>query len=70
MRKIRCNLKDILADRNMSQKELAIQSKTREATISVLCNNEIKRVPKDVIERIAEVLDLIDMNQLFSIENK
>ncbi|WP_226619752.1 helix-turn-helix domain-containing protein [Cytobacillus firmus] len=65
---IHCNLKDLIESRNLSQKELANLSKTREATISAMCKNELKRYPKDVLERIADALNLEDMNQLFTIK--
>jgi putative transcriptional regulator len=65
---IHCNLKDLIESRNLSQKELANLSKTREAK-TVLCEkNELKRYPKDVLERIAVALDLEDMNQLLPIK--
>lgn len=50
-------LKVELAKRDMTQKQLADLTKIRPPTISAICNNTIKRIPVDAIEKICDVLD-------------
>ncbi|MEC0209545.1 helix-turn-helix transcriptional regulator [Paenibacillus ehimensis] len=70
MRKVRCNLKAILEERGMEQKELAQITGIREATISELCRDINKMFPRTVIDKIADALQIDDLNLLISIQNE
>lgn len=70
MRKVRCNLKAILEERGMEQKDLAKLTGIREATISELCRNINKMFPRTVIDKIADTLQIDDINVLITIHNE
>ncbi|QXP99177.1 helix-turn-helix transcriptional regulator (plasmid) [Bacillus velezensis] len=67
--KVRLRLKEILKDRNIEQKDLAAKTGLSERTISVLCNNKVKRCPMDALERIVLVLDITDANELIDLRS-
>lgn len=54
---IKSKLKVVLADRNMTQKQLSIITGIRPPTISALCNDSLHRIPIDVIDKICTALD-------------
>lgn len=54
---IKSRLRVLLAERNMTQKQLAEETGIRPPTISALCNNTLKRIPLDVIDKICTALD-------------
>ena len=56
-------LKEILAKRNMSQRELARLTGLRPNTISHLCSNEVDRVHLSTFEIICKTLD-IELHEL------
>lgn len=66
-KRIETNLKRILDERGISQKELAIATGIREATISDLCRNAMRRYPKDVLEKIMDELNLKNIDELLII---
>ncbi|WP_198520140.1 helix-turn-helix domain-containing protein [Geobacillus thermodenitrificans] len=66
-RKIRLKLREILKQRNIEQKELAEKTGLSVRTISELCNNITKRYPKEALERIADALEIDDVNELLEI---
>lgn len=68
-RKIRLKLRDILNERDIEQKELAEKTGLSVRTISELCNNITKRYPKEVLERIADALEIDDISELIEIES-
>ncbi|EST55478.1 transcriptional regulator [Brevibacillus panacihumi W25] len=55
---IRFLLREILAERGMSERQFAQENEIREGTLYDICNNEIKRVPVDLIEKISNALDI------------
>ncbi|MCC0566536.1 helix-turn-helix domain-containing protein [Brevibacillus borstelensis] len=55
---IRFLLREILAERGISERQFAQENGIREGTLYDICNNEIKRVPVDVIEKISTALDI------------
>ena len=61
-----CHLKQLLDERGMEQKELSKITNIREATISEMTRNINKMFPRSVLEKIADALELDDMNQLIS----
>lgn len=54
---IRYHLKALLADANMTQKELAEVTGIRPPTISALCLGKVKQLPIGVLEKICTVLN-------------
>lgn len=60
-------LKDILAERNMSQRELARLTGLRPNTISHLCSNEVDRVHLSTFEIICKTLG-IELHELIVME--
>ncbi|HET7579782.1 MAG TPA: helix-turn-helix transcriptional regulator [Bacillales bacterium] len=70
MRTIQCHLQQLLDDRGISQNEIARETETRVATIHQLCHNESKRIPREVIEKIADKLEIDDINEILTIEHK
>lgn len=53
-----CNLKAILENRGMTQKDLAEAIYAHEATISHLCNNKFERVNMSVLDGICNHLGI------------
>lgn len=66
-KRIEIRLKQVLSDRNMEQKQLAELTKLTERTVSELCNNKVRRIPKEALEKIVEVLEIEDLNELIKI---
>ncbi|HEQ3553604.1 helix-turn-helix domain-containing protein [Bacillus subtilis] len=67
---MRLRLKEILKQRNLEQKDLAVASGLSARAISDLCNNKGNRYNKDTLERIILVLDIKDANELFDLNNQ
>ena len=76
-------LEQILKEKNINQKELTEMinvvyhypdpentKKTREAAISELKNNQRKSINKELIERIAVVLEINDVTKFFKFVDK
>lgn len=56
---------EILEERNMTQKELAKLTGIRPAGISELCSNQRISFNRKHIDKIAEVLNITDVRELF-----
>ena len=54
---IRFKTKVVLADRNMTQKQLWEAAKTRPPTISAMCTGTAKQIPVDVLDRMCAALN-------------
>lgn len=54
---INFNLKNLLSERDMTQIELSQKTGIRQPTISAICNNSIKELPVNVLEKICDTLD-------------
>ena len=54
---IKFKVKVMLAIREMTQKDLAERPGIRPPTISAICNNSVKHLPVDALDKICEVLD-------------
>lgn len=54
---IKFTLKVQLAMKEMSQKELAEATGIRPSTISAICNNKIKHLPAEAIDKICNELE-------------
>ncbi|WP_201319376.1 helix-turn-helix transcriptional regulator [Paenibacillus sp. EPM92] len=61
-------LKEILAERNMSQRELARLTGLRPNTISHLCSNGVDRVHLSTFEIICKTLN-IELHELIVMED-
>lgn len=66
---MRSNLKAILEERNVSIRQLSQDIDYRFETVRKLYNNELKRYPDDLLDRICSYLD-ITLNDLFTHEKK
>ena len=53
---IKFKLKVLLAQNEMTQKELAQMTGIRPPTISAICNGKIREIPVSVLEKICSVL--------------
>ncbi|MDM5187856.1 helix-turn-helix transcriptional regulator [Bacillus sp. DX4.1] len=68
VKRIEVKLRDILKARGMDQKDLIDDDNglsTR--TISELASGKMKRYPKEALEKIADKLNITDMNELLAI---
>lgn len=54
---IKFHLKKLLAINEMTQKELSKRTGIRPPTISAICNNTVKHIPVDVLEKICTELN-------------
>lgn len=70
MKRVEVRLKEVLTERNIEQKQLAEMTGLTERTISELCTNKVKRVPKDAIERIVMALEISDINDIITLVNE
>lgn len=53
---IRFKTKVILADRNMTQKQLWEAASIRPPTVSAMCTGSARQIPVDVLEKMCRVL--------------
>lgn len=68
-KKIRIKLRDILEERSISQARLAEMTDIRPNAISNLARGYVDRLTIDHIERIADVLEINDINELITLED-
>ncbi len=61
------NLKKVLEERGIEQKQLAEMTEIREATISEIVRNKNKMFPRHVLEKIAEALNIDDIREIITI---
>ena len=54
---IKSRLKILLATKETTQRQLAIDTGCREATINALANNRIKQVPIDMLDKLCKYFD-------------
>ncbi len=54
---IKFNLKVLLAQKGLTQKELAEKTGIRPPTISAICNGTIKELPINVLDKICTTLN-------------
>lgn len=67
---IQINIRQLADKKGMSLRELARLSDIEPATLNKLANNKRKRVHIAHLERIAETLNITDMNDLMTIYTK
>lgn len=54
---VKLKLRELLQERNMTQKQLAEMTNTRAATISAICNETSKMVNLELLDKICHALD-------------
>lgn len=67
---ININIKELAAKHSMSLRELARLADIEPATLNRLANGKRQRIQVDHLKRIAEALDISDMNEILSIEDE
>ncbi|EKJ5016144.1 TPA: helix-turn-helix transcriptional regulator [Enterococcus faecalis] len=66
-RKVEIHLKQLVKERGISLRELARLSDIEPSIINKLANNKREKIYLPHIERIAEALDIDDINQIMQI---
>lgn len=66
-KRIEVKINDLIRERNMSLRELGRLADIDISPLSRLANNERQRVDLGHLQRIAEALDIDDMNEILSI---
>ena len=66
---VKVRLRELLKERGMTQAELAKISRLRTTAISKLCNQMRTSIYIEHTRKVAEALDIRDMNQLISLES-
>jgi len=61
---LKSRLKVLLAEKDMSQKDLAEQTGLTTRLISEIANNKMKMYPKDALEKIMVALDVKNLGDL------
>lgn len=67
MKKVQLQINELLHTHNLSITQLHIKTGIRRATLSELANGKRQRVQLDHLSKIAEALDITDMNVLLRI---
>ncbi|EOA7317659.1 helix-turn-helix domain-containing protein [Enterococcus faecalis] len=68
--KVEVLINDLLAERNMSLRELARLSGIESSNLSNLANGKRKRIYLEHIERIADALEIDDISRIMKISKK
>jgi putative transcriptional regulator len=66
--KFQLKIKQILAERNITQKELSAMTGIREASISELSNNSRTVINKAHLGKIMDALDITDINEILELK--
>ncbi|MCM3700241.1 helix-turn-helix domain-containing protein [Paenibacillus macerans] len=66
--KIRIRLREILAERNISQRQFALSMNMRIATINHLCSDSVDRVYIRTLEQICDALNITVDQLLVSVD--
>lgn len=66
-RKIKVNITELTKKHGISLRELSRRADVRHATLSELSNGKRQRIEFGHIERIAEALNINDMNEIISL---
>ena len=64
---VKLRLKELLKERGLTQAEFSQLSGLRTAAVSELCNQMRTSIHVDHIRKVAEALDIRDMNQLLAL---
>lgn len=65
--RIRLKLKELLAERNMTQREFAELSDIRPSAVSAMCKGNQERLFVEHMVKIMLIMELTDLNQLLEI---
>lgn len=65
--RIRLKLKELLAERNMTQREFAELSDIRPSAVSAMCKGNQERLFVDHMVKIMQIMELTDLNQLLEV---
>ncbi|MEB6069979.1 MULTISPECIES: helix-turn-helix domain-containing protein [Enterococcus] len=68
--KVELLINDLLAERNMSLRELARLSGIEPSNLSNLANGKRKRIYLEHIERIADALEITDISKIMKLTKK
>ncbi|MEB6069980.1 MULTISPECIES: helix-turn-helix domain-containing protein [Enterococcus] len=68
--KVEILINDLLAERNMSLRELARISGIEPSNLSNLANGKRKKIYLEHIERIADALEIEDISKIIKLERK
>ncbi|MNI24532.1 helix-turn-helix protein [compost metagenome] len=68
--KIRIRLREILAERGISQRQFALSMDMRIATINHLCSDSVDRVYIRTLEQICEALDITVDQLIVSVDDE
>ncbi|MGK0562029.1 helix-turn-helix domain-containing protein [Enterococcus faecalis] len=68
--KVELLINDLLAERNMSLRELARLSGIEPSNLSNLANGKRKRIYLEHIERIADALEIEDISRIMRLVNR
>ncbi|WP_338452565.1 helix-turn-helix transcriptional regulator [Niallia oryzisoli] len=68
-RNVVINIKDLLAKYNISLRELSRRTDIRHAALNELANNEREFVYLNHLKKIADALDIDDMNEIIYFES-
>ncbi|MBP2001372.1 helix-turn-helix protein [compost metagenome] len=66
---VRLRLREILEQRNISQRELARRMNIRSSTVSHLCSDKVNAAYFDTLEQICKTLD-IQLHELIVMEDE
>ncbi|MFB5761136.1 helix-turn-helix domain-containing protein [Paenibacillus medicaginis] len=61
-------VQDLIDERGLSQKQLAEMTGLRRAAVSEICNNLRTSINREHLEKIAEALNLSNINQLIELK--
>lgn len=70
MKKTIVKIKEVLVERNITQKELAQKANLRESTISDICRNKKTCINIIHLQKIANALNISDIRELITLEDK
>ena len=65
--KLKVQLKQILKEKNMTQKELAEKTGLKPSVISEIANNQRSAINRNYIELIAAALEITDIKEILTL---
>ncbi|QGH36216.1 helix-turn-helix domain-containing protein [Gracilibacillus salitolerans] len=68
MKKVEINLNELLHHYNLSLNQLHLITGVRRATLSEMANGKRQRIQLEHIEKIANALDISDINEIITIQ--
>ncbi|WP_211175623.1 helix-turn-helix transcriptional regulator [Paenibacillus sp. SZ31] len=68
MLKVKMKLKDVLKERNLTQKQLESMSGVNQARISKLTKDDRQEINLDMLIKIANALNITDISELIQFE--